>query len=98
MYRDEIGLRIYALFPPSSSQSSRGEVDCVIMFMWLSMVSAFHWVPSISPGQWYFAAVIKSLISSKLIAFPSEMNQPVLPTCFLALSCHSHTNIESDTS
>lgn len=45
----------------------------------------FEWVPSVSSGQWCFAAVIKSLISSKLIAFPCVMNQPTTAACFMLL-------------
>lgn len=48
------------------------------------------------PGQ-CFAAVIKLLISFKLIAFPGAMNQPTLSTCFLALSPFTTTWTENQT-
>lgn len=55
---------------------------------------SFEWVPSISPGQWYFAAVIKSLISSK--PFPVWW---ISLSCLLAslLSLAIHTQTESNT-
>lgn len=58
-------------------------LSCICGPLWFQALSGFLPFP---PGQWCFAAVIKSLISSKLIAFfPSVMNQPSLPACFLVL-------------
>lgn len=75
----------------SSSSCCNAELDCIITMYICGFV--FEWVPSTSPGQWCFAAVIKPLISSKLIAFPSVMNQATVPTCLHAVSItHKHRN------
>lgn len=89
-----MGLKIYALFTPSSIHSSSIEDDSTNhVHVYVAICGfSFEWVPSISPGQWCFAAAIKSLISSKLIAFPSVMNKPAQPICSPALARHSHNH------